>query len=619
MSYPRAARAFDARAIALLAAALAITCFLFPSVASADIVYGSGSDQVTLNSASAIALDPDLVISGGLGNDALTLSNTAVTNPARLLHWESIRLTDGASLEFNSTLILGGSDALPVELTLERGSTLLMPYLSASIAASARQPLLVVNHGDIDMRGTTANQLLIDGDYTGSGRIFMDLVTGGDNSPSDRLIINGGRASGSTELVFNRLTGGGSDTQQGILVVEARNGGTTASDAFYLNGSVSAGPYEYFLFRGTDDPEQADNWYLRSTLLPGDTVPIALQSGSGTGPNSHNTTVAPGPSVGNAPIPLYRPEIPLYAQAKSLARLTSLQEIGSYHKRRGEQRSWFDGTSEDWMRIHHMSADYGWRGDVNNRFDGTISGFQLGTNLWSGPTCTGGAREGGVFFGSTRASGDVSGFVRGFNDYHAGENQLTSHHAGYYFDDYRPNMGYFDFTAKVAYVKLESRSSRGIGDTIAGPQLTLSMEKGITLQVAEQFNLEPQLQVIVNYSNLSAIDDGISWIEPDMTPEANFRAGLRAYNTDSRWLDHNLRLYLFGNVWHTLGGNDQLLFDQDLQLDLEREATWGEFGGGIVLLEHKLGNAFVNVGYQRSLDRLDWSSGSASLGFNWAW
>ena len=642
MSYPRAGYSRQAHRVGmptLLSIALGISLSQLPQFASADTLFGGGDDHYTLTAGHPALGDKAFIVSGGSGNDQLTLDRIELANPARLLHWESLQL-ENSTLTLDSNLVMGDSAGLPGQLRVGSGSTLLLPQLSAGVYPSRGQPLTVVNHGTIDMRGTTANRLLIDGDYTGSGRIHMDLVAGGDDSLADRLIISGGHARGNTELLFNRLAGGGAATENGILVVETQNGGSTASNAFYLNGSVSAGPYEYFLFRGAQEPEQADNWYLRSTLLPGDipaTGASAFTSGAmafnsnglSTDPGGNPSTggsatpasqwIAPPPAAGNAPLRLYRPEIPLYAQAKSLARLTSLQEIGSYHKRRGEQRSWFDGTNKDWVRVHHMSADYNWQGDVSNRFDGSITGFQIGTNFYAAPTCTGGARESGIFLGSTRASGDVSGFARGFSDYAAGSNQLTSHHLGYYFNDYRPNMGYFDVTAKVAYLKLESYSRRGIGDTVTGPQLTVSLEKGYTWQPADTFNLEPQVQLVANYSNLSAYEDGISWVEPDMTPELNFRAGMRGYNTGGALADLGLRMYLFGNLWHTYGGNDQLLFDTRLQLNFERQATWGEFGGGVVLLEHKLGSAFLNLGYQRSLDDLDWSAVSASLGVNWSW
>ena len=57
-------------------------------------------------------------------------------------------------------------------------------------------------------------------------------------------------------------------TGNGIPVVEAVNGGTTALDAFMLAGRVVTGPYEYALYRGGLDVGSEADWFLRSTAPP---------------------------------------------------------------------------------------------------------------------------------------------------------------------------------------------------------------------------------------------------------------------------------------------------------------------------------------------------------------
>ena len=59
---------------------------------------------------------------------------------------------------------------------------------------------------------------------------------------------------------------GAATLQDGIMVVEAANGGTTARGAFALSGPVAAGAFEYFLFKGGVSAGTDENWYLRSTL-----------------------------------------------------------------------------------------------------------------------------------------------------------------------------------------------------------------------------------------------------------------------------------------------------------------------------------------------------------------
>src|SRR5262249_12299863 len=68
------------------------------------------------------------------------------------------------------------------------------------------------------------------GNYIGQNGAGITLNTflGGDGSPSDRLVITGGTGTGPTSLTIHNTTGPGAPTlANGILVVEAVNGGTT--------------------------------------------------------------------------------------------------------------------------------------------------------------------------------------------------------------------------------------------------------------------------------------------------------------------------------------------------------------------------------------------------------
>src|SRR3546814_19036384 len=81
--------------------------------------------------------------------------------------------------------------------------------------------------------------------------------------------MDGCNASGTIGVTVLNAGGTGALTaQNGILIVEAVGGATTASGAFALNHRVAVGAYEYFLFRGGTTAGTGENWYLRSTLPP---------------------------------------------------------------------------------------------------------------------------------------------------------------------------------------------------------------------------------------------------------------------------------------------------------------------------------------------------------------
>ncbi|OSJ37012.1 hypothetical protein BSZ19_01415, partial [Bradyrhizobium japonicum] len=104
--------------------------------------------------------------------------------------------------------------------------------------------------------------------YVGrSGTLGLNTFLGTDGSPSDRLVLDGGAATGNSFLRIRNTTGAGAlTTGNGILVVDAINGATTASGAFSLSRPVLAGPYQYTLFRSSVDAVNPQAWYLRSAL-----------------------------------------------------------------------------------------------------------------------------------------------------------------------------------------------------------------------------------------------------------------------------------------------------------------------------------------------------------------
>src|SRR5262249_31337116 len=89
----------------------------------------------------------------------------------------------------------------------------------------------------------------------------------------------------------------------------------SASGAFSLQGgSITAGAFDYFLFKGGASPGSQGNWYLRNELVapvtPGVPPP---ETGPGTPP-------LPTPVPGAPPIPLFQPGVAVMSVVPSIAR-----------------------------------------------------------------------------------------------------------------------------------------------------------------------------------------------------------------------------------------------------------------------------------------------------------
>ncbi|MDR2239458.1 MAG: hypothetical protein LBE33_03360, partial [Zoogloeaceae bacterium] len=192
--------------------------------------------------------------------------------------------------------------------------------------------------------GTVGDTLTIRGNYVGTnGMVALDTFLNDASAQlSDKLIIDGGAASGTTLLQINNtnLGAGALTTGNGILVVEAINNGTTTLDAFSLNNGayVAAGPYAYELRRSTDPGDLGNqNWYLRSHY------DCALDP-------------IPDPAVcaGGGDVPNYRPETSLYSVLPSMFLGYSSALLDTLHERVGDEHAGArprENESIGWTRL----------------------------------------------------------------------------------------------------------------------------------------------------------------------------------------------------------------------------------------------------------------------------
>ncbi|MGH8085458.1 MAG: autotransporter domain-containing protein [Lysobacter sp.] len=280
---------------------------------------GAGDDRVTLGNLNGGHLGATPLLTGGPGVDGLRFDNVSTTGVARFQSWEQVTAGNDTELTFDGDLALGDADSGTGSLTVDASSTLFAGNgANASITAfDAAQLANVSNAGRIDLSNGAASAtdtFTIAGNYVGDGgAIFLQTQLGDDSSPSDKLVIAGGAASGSTGLGIVNLGGTGSMTLgDGIMVVQASNGATTAAGAFGLLGPVAAGAFEYFLLKGGVSAGSGDNWYLRSTLVtppptPDEPAPVPPEPAPAPSP----LTLPPTPPAPAPPEPPVPPPPPL--------------------------------------------------------------------------------------------------------------------------------------------------------------------------------------------------------------------------------------------------------------------------------------------------------------------
>jgi outer membrane autotransporter protein len=497
----------------------------------------------------------------------------------------------------------------------------------------------VLNQGLIRTGGIGSTNLTVTGAYIGlGGTLALNTFLGADGSPSDRLVLNGGAASGSTTIRIANIGGAGAQTiGDGILVVNTINGGTMASGAFALGNIVAAGAYEYMLFRGGVTAGTTDNWYLRSELVS----PLSPPNPPGPQlPNPMLPEPALPPPPPAAPIPLFRPEASLYAQVPSVARQLQLFTLGTFHQRQGDQSLGIENNlvmqyapgpelgsqsgpeqrlgSSAWVRAYGQTFAQRWDGALSPEFSGQMVAVQAGADVVQYENARGQTGRAGLFYAYSEASGDARGFALGQQGLPVGTLPITSQNVGAYWSHIGPSQWYLDAVAMGSFFAADPMSYRQIGAYARGDGVTASLEAGVPFYLSGAFRLEPQGQIIWQHMHFDDTSDPFSLLHYDLKDSFVGRLGLRLET--ATWINGvRVQPFALANLWRTFEGSDQTLFNNSLAFPGSLAATSLEVGGGAIAQVTDRFSAYLRGSYTTNLGGNFREAAGGQLGLRATW
>ena len=545
---------------------------------------GADDDNATLRNL-ASQIETTAGFKGGLGNDTITLDNTQASSISRFTEWESIQLTNGSRFNLDSDLSLGDSGSTTGTLSIDSSSSLQAVSTVSSVtmsSASSSALATVSNAGTINLATGRANhRLTINGNYTGNnGLLSLQTVLGNDHSATDRLIVNGGLISGSSLLAVTNDGGAGDQTlADGILLVQASAGATSTSNAFRLQQRVRAGAYEYYLYKGGVSSGTGNSWYLRSTLptTPSpepETVTPELADPPPGAPELPNN----GISSGGEPLPIYRYETPVYALLPALGRDLNVFNLSTFHDRRGDQGGLGVAAEQQaWSRVAVSGWNQNWSGSSQPQFNGTLTAVNLGVDLGIQPTGAGGSRRWGAMVNFGNAAGWVQGFTYATDGNRSGSTQMQSYGLSLYGTIVDPSGWYVDAVGGLNLYDVATQSLAAINDSTNGWGWTLSLETGYPIRLGNQWQLEPELQLIGTGSAINGFNDGIATMTFNSPWAALLRSGVRV-----AYQGRALQPFLRANVWTTFAGRDGVTFDDSANLQTNFGNSTIQLGGGVV-------------------------------------
>lgn len=654
--------------------------------ARSNVLMADGNDTAVLYNLSEYYLSANPLLDGGPGNDVLTFDNTASSQPGRYANWETVNVSNGSQLNLAGTLALGDNVSDTGVLNIDSTSTLLstsgsiVPFSAGSLASLENAGTLDLSDAGRSLTGI----LTVAGNYTGqNGRLLLLSALGDDASASNRLVVTEGRISGSTRMLVSNAGGLGALTRgNGIEVVQAINGATSDNTAFLLQNPLSAGAYQYYLFKGGATAGSENSWFLRSAVIAPPTpapppvepapepaqptplptpVPVPVPEPTPTptpqpppdpepeptpqpvpvppqNPEPEPTNPAPVlpaatlpvPAIGTPPLPepvrgaapiaLYRPEVANYSVVAPTAAVLALSSLGTFHERQGDQALLMQNgtTPAGWARVFGSDFRQRWSGDVSPGLDASFKGYQIGHDVYAWQQDNGQTQRVGLFVAHNRLDGKVKGFAEGFSDYQTGRLKLEGESLGAYWTLTTPSGGYVDAVAMGTRLDGRSRSVRGIGVNTEGHVMSLSVEAGYALPLSQRWVAEPQVQIIYQRVDLQDQDDGIAHLGFDSQAYTTGRIGMR-FKGRYQLSSVPIEPYLRANLWHTKDGHDTLTFDHAEQIRTAHRSTTGSIGAGMVATLSSNASLYWSADYLSDLDEHGTEGVNTSLGFRLVW
>jgi len=437
-----------------------------------------------------------------------TAGDVTLSNSGTLRAPEAMRVTAGKLTATNTATgqIEGTLQAAGGQLDLDNAG--LWTHTGNSVLGTLR------NSGSIANTAPTAGgyKTITATHYVGQGgTLRLNTWLGDDASPSDRLVIDGGSASGHTQLGVRNTGGAGAQTTgNGILLVDAQNRASTSGDAFSLAGPVSAGAYDYSLVRRDNQ-----SWYL-SSALPSPVDP------------SPTPEAKPSPA---ADVPNYRQETSLYAAVPSLAALHSAATMDDFHQRMGgagtvagqggqPARLWTRVLANDGQRQGDALGVYGHHGPA---YEHQTAALQLGGDIYQGRSADGTRNNAGAYL----ATGQTSGDVRHFNGSAAGSARIDVNSLGLYWTHQNAQGAYLDAVAQGSHYGVNANSTRMPAMKSSGTGADLSLKGGMPFSLGGAWALEPQLQLRRQVADLGEGTDLAGRINYGDVDSLVGRAGLK--------------------------------------------------------------------------------------------
>ena len=423
--------------------------------------------------------------------------------------------------------------------------------------------------------------------------------------------------------IINAGGSGALTLADGITVVQAISGGTTAPSAFAPAGEVRAGAFYYDVFRGGVSGSP-DDWFLRSDFV----VPPELP-GRPEPPIPPLPTDPPPNPLPPGIYPIIGPELATYGVVQPIARQLGFTMLGTLRERIGDTLTTENvGAGADgWARLFGQQIDDRYQAFADPSTSGRMFGVQAGCDIWRGSLISGQRDATGLYFAYGNAALDVNGLTTNaagtaYVSARTGTVDLFAYSGGAYWTHYGPGGWYLDAVVQgTAYTgnaatQFATRPTNG-----SGIITSLQAEYPIPLPLGSYFILEPEGQILWQHTSFSQANDGLGPVALGTTSGTTVRLGIRGQCSIDTESGQVWQPYAAANLWQNRGGESTTSLGVD-QVLLLQEATQLEFDAAATAKLNARLSLYAQAGYEFAVGDTDGDkrqSVCGTLGPRYAW
>ncbi|WP_053007561.1 autotransporter outer membrane beta-barrel domain-containing protein [Pragia fontium] len=575
-----------------------------------------GSWTVNLDNSSTLSAAQNAIyLSGATGPSVVNFSatNQSVINGNLMV--DPANVASRLQMTMDQSTLTGMAEG-NIDLTANNASRW-------NMTESSQINQLALLNSSVHFAAPVANRykVLTINNLSGNGTFYIntELNEGGANTHSDLIHVTG-NASGNHLLNINITTNNRTQTvDDGIKVVQI-DGSSLNTKLFALDNEVSIGAFDYYLFEGSKDGADTNDWYLRNeappVVTPPVTPPVTPDPPTGTTPESDGSSGSgsnvtnPLPKPAPAPTP-YRKEVPGYIAGPYVNMLYGYQTVGTLHERMGDTQQFARGyDNKTWGRYggQHLESKAG-----RFNYDIDIMFAQFGRDLYQSETAAGTLITSGatVTLGRTQTDTRDKGRAYVGDSIHTGGITTNAYSLGGYYTRYAQDGGYIDAVTQFTYYDNHYNSRYDADQKSYG--LILSLEGGKPYGVTDNWKIEPQGQIVYQLLKAEDFSDKISNIYGDSHNTGLARAGVRFFRDQVEDKENEIfKPYLTLDAVSSLTKAPSVnVGGTNVRADFD--SSWWQGGAGITANAAKNTSFYLDVKYLKSFEG-DLDGYSAHLG-----